>query len=223
MKTTLLLACGIASSVLYAAMNVFVAGMWPEYSSASQTVSELSAIGAPTRQIWVSLGILYGVLVTAFGYGVYRSGGARRRVRVVGVLLIAYGLLGFGWPLAPMHLRGSAPTATDAMHIVFAIVTLAFMLAAIGFGAAAFGRRFRLYSRATLAVFALFGVLTGLDGPRIAQNLPTPWIGVWERINIGAFLLWIVVLASVTLRSLRVRETDIASGLETREVARSLR
>ena len=43
------LICGIASSLLYVAMNVFVPMQWEGYSSASQTVSELSAIGAPTR------------------------------------------------------------------------------------------------------------------------------------------------------------------------------
>jgi hypothetical protein len=40
-----------------------------------------------------------------------------------------------------------------------------------------------------------------LDGPRIAADLPTPWVGVWERINVGAFLLWVVVLATALLRT----------------------
>ena len=40
----------------------------------------------------------------------------------------------------------------------------------------------------------------GLDGSRIAANLPTPWVGVWERISIGAFLLWVAVLAIARLR-----------------------
>ena len=35
---------------------------------------------------------------------------------------------------------------------------------------------------------------------RIAANPPAPWIGVWERINIGAFLLGIVVLVGALLR-----------------------
>ena len=99
-----------------------------------------------------------------------------------------------------MHLRGAEPTLTDTMHIVFAMVTVLLMLLAIGFGAAAFGRRFRLYSIATMVILVAFGALTGVDGPRIAANLPTPWLGVWERINIGAFLLWIVVLAIALLR-----------------------
>jgi hypothetical protein len=38
-----LLACGVLSSLLYVAMNVFVPMQWPGYSSAAQTVSELSA------------------------------------------------------------------------------------------------------------------------------------------------------------------------------------
>ena len=51
-----------------------------------------------------------------------------------------------------------------------------------------------------MVVLVAFGALTFLDAPRVAANLPTPWIGVWERINIGVFLLWVVVLAIVLLR-----------------------
>ena len=51
------------------------------------------------------------------------------------------------------------------------------MLLAIGFRAAAFGKRFRLYSIATFLMLLLGGVLTGLDQPRLAANLPTPWMG----------------------------------------------
>jgi hypothetical protein len=76
MVRKLLLICGILSSLLYIAMNVFVSMQWEDYSSASQTVSELSAIGAPTRPLWVLLGIAYALLVTVFGWGVWAS--ARR-------------------------------------------------------------------------------------------------------------------------------------------------
>ena len=86
-----LLVCGIVSSFLYVGMNVFVPMRWPAYSSASQTVSELSAIGAPTRSIWVPLGIAYAMLMAAFGWGVRASAGRNRRVRVVGSLLVVYG------------------------------------------------------------------------------------------------------------------------------------
>jgi hypothetical protein len=49
-------------------------------------------------------------------------------------------------------------------------------------------------------VFLVFGSLIGVEAPGIQANLPTPGIGVWERINIGAFQLWIVVFAIALLR-----------------------
>lgn len=195
-----LLACGVLSSLLYAAMLVFVPMRWPGYSSAAQSVSELSAIGAPTRSLWVPFGALYTVLVAAFGLGVLRVARGNRALRVTGTILIAYGSLGLLWP--PMHLRGIQPTLTDTLHIAFAIATVLLMLLAITFGAVALGKGFRLYSIATMVVFALFGTLTFRDAPRIAANLPTPWMGIWERVNIGAFLLWVSVLAVVLLRRL---------------------
>jgi hypothetical protein len=194
-----LLVCGIFSSLLYAAMVVLVGMQWEGYDPASQTISELSAIDASTRPLWVWLGSIYTVLVALFGCGVLASAGCSRSLRVVGWSMIAYGGIGLFWP--PMHLRGTAPTLTDTLHIVFTMATVVLMMVAIGFGASAFGKRFRLYSIATLVVLVVFGVLAGLDGPRIAADLPTPWVGVWERINVGAFLLWVVVLATALLRA----------------------
>jgi hypothetical protein len=196
-----LLVSGILSSLLYVAMNIFVAMRWDGYSSASQTVSELSAIGAPTRQLWVPLGIVYSVLMIAFGVEVRASARRNRSLRIVGGVTIAYGVVSLAWPFAPMHLRGAGFTLTDAMHITLAMVTVLLMLVALGFGAAAFETRFRLYSVATLVILVAFGALTGLESPRIAANLPTPWIGVWERINIAAYLLWVAVLAITLVRS----------------------
>ena len=219
-KKTILLFCGILSSLLYGAMNIFVSMRWEGYSSASQTVSELSAIGAPTRPLWVVLGTVYTVLVAAFGLGIWISAGRNRRLRPVGGLLIAYGVLGLVWP--PMHLRGSEPSLTDTLHIAFAIVTVLLMMFAIGFGAAAFGKQFRRYSVATLVILVGCGVLTGLDGPRIAANLPTPWVGVWERINIGVFLLWVVVVAITLLHRSSTARSRVPARTRAVETDRRL-
>jgi len=213
MMRKILLVCGVLSSLLYVAMTVFIAMQWKDYSSASQTISELSAIGAPTRSLWVLSAAFYTVLVTAFGWGVWKSAGRNRALRIVGGLIVAYGALGLVWPAAPMHLRealaAGGGTLSDTVHLVLASVTVPLMLLAIGFGATAFGKPFRLYSIASLAILAAFGALTFLDAPGIAANLPTPWIGVWERINISVFLLWVVLLA-ITL--LRIQDTAAVTG-----------
>jgi hypothetical protein len=212
------LVSGIASSLLYAAMNAFIPMLWQGYSCASQTVSELSAIGAPTRPLWVALGIVYTLLLTVCGWGVWTAARGNRPLRVTGGVMVAYGIISLGWPFASMHLRGTAFTLTDTMHIVLATVTVLLMLLMMGFGAAAFGKRFRLYSIVTMVVLVAFGALTAKEAPRVAADLATPWVGVWERINIGGYLLWVVVLA---ITALRVGEA--ADGLTAQRAANTYR
>jgi hypothetical protein len=201
MVRKVLLICGIVSSLLYVAMNIVGAMQFEGYDSTSQAVSELFAIGAPSRPVWVLLGIVYQVLVIAFGWGVWASAGRNRTLRVVGGLLLAYGVVGLAAPFFPMHMRGAGVTLTDTMHKILTMVTVLLMLTAIGFGAAALRKWFRFYSIATIVILLVFGALTGLDAPRIEANLPTPWVGVTERIDIGVFLLWVVVLAVALLRT----------------------
>jgi hypothetical protein len=197
-----LVVCGILSSLLYVGMNIFVPMQWEGYSLASQTVSELSAIDAPTRTLWVPLGIVYTLLLVAFGVGVWESAHRNQLLHVLGGLLIASGIVGLGWP--PMHqsavLEAGGATLTDTLHLVWAAVTSLFFILEIASGAAALGKRFRIYSILTIVILVMFGALTGVDAPNVGKNLPTPYIGVWERINIGAFMVWVIVLAIGLLR-----------------------
>lgn len=193
-----LLTCGILSSLLYIGMNVFVPPLFEGYSYASHTVSELSAIGAPTRRLWVALASFYILLFFAFSIGVWQLRHQNRFIQIIGVLMLIYSVVNFYWP--PMHLRGNEPTLTDVLHIVWAGATILLMLLIMGFGAFAFGKSFRFYTASTIAIHIVFGVLTSLEAPNIAVNGPTPWIGVWERINIAAFMIWIMVLSIVLLR-----------------------
>lgn len=192
-----LLICGILSSLWYVAVNLVVPLYDPGYRVFSQTVSELSAIGAPTRNLWVVLCVPFTLLEIAFGVCVFLAAGQNRSLRIAGGLLIAYGLVGAFWP--PMHTRevlaAGGATLTDTLHIVFTAVTSLLMLLAMGFGAAALEKRFRLYSIATIVVLLVFGTLTSLDAAQLQANLPTPWMGVWERINIYATMLWLLVFA----------------------------
>lgn len=206
----LCLVSGIVSSLLYVAMNVIVPLQWPGYDSAAQVVSELSAVSAPSRPLWVALGLVYTLLVMAFGWGVRAAAGEERRLRTAGALIVVYGALGLVWPFAPMHLRevlaAGGGDLRDTFHIVLGLATLVLYLAALGLAASALGTAFRVYSFATsVAVFA-FGVLTFRDSPRVGRDEPTPLIGVWERIDIGVFLLWVVVLATALLMRARTRD-----------------
>jgi hypothetical protein len=198
-----LLLCGIAASLLYGAMIWVI--QYEGYSPISHTVSELSAWGVSTRPLWMVLGTLYDALMIAFALGVWASAGGKHSLRIAGALLIVYGLLGLAWPFASMHQRqvlaAGGETLADTAHLILAMVTVGLMFAAMAFGAAAFGMWFRVYSIATIMVLLIFGALTTSNAPRVAANMPTPWAGLWERINIVVFLLWVVVRAVVLLRT----------------------
>jgi hypothetical protein len=197
-----LLVCGILSMLWYVVINVIVPIQYPGYEIASQTVSELSAIDAPTRPLWFALCTLYSLFFIAFGLGIWLSADENRKLRIVAIVILFDAVLGFFWP--PMHQReviaAGGGTLIDTLHLVWAFVHLTLMLLMIGFGAASFGKTFRIFSVAIVLIFIVFGILTTNESPGIRQNLPTPHIGTWERINIGAYMLWVIVFAAMLLK-----------------------
>jgi NADH:ubiquinone oxidoreductase subunit H len=72
------------------------------------------------------------------------------------------------------------------------------------FAARLLGKRFRYYTYASIVVILVFGIWTSFQIPQMAANEPTPWMGLKERINIYAIMLWVAVLALGLLRAQRV-------------------
>jgi hypothetical protein len=206
MKRKFLLGCGAAAALLYAGMDVLAALRYDGYSYTGQTISELSAVDAPTRSLWIPLGVVYSGLTVACGVGIWAAAGRKRNLRIVAGFVTGMAVLGLvAWPFAPMHQRevlaAGDGTLADTMHIALgAADSLLFMLS-IAFGATAFGNRFRRYSIATFVLVFACGALTGLEGPKVADNQSTPWIGVTERIVVFGSMLWIAVLAAGLLRA----------------------
>jgi hypothetical protein len=207
MVRKVLLVCGILSSVLYVGATILGAMQWKSYDWTTRSVSELFALDAPSRPIVATAFLATGFLMIAFGVGVWMSAGHKRSLRILGGLLVGYAVVGLPGPLFfSMHTmvrgggaQGMAPS--DVLHIILTAVLVLLILLSIGFGATAFGTPFRLYSIGTLLIVLVFGALAGLQSGNMATNLPTPWMGVEERLNIFGYMLWVVVLAVGLLRA----------------------
>jgi hypothetical protein len=124
---------------------------------------------------------------------------------VTGALVVAHGVVALLWLVFPMTSRaeiapGAPAAANDVGHLALTAATLAFVLAQFGFSAAAFGGRFRLYAMVSGLTVVVFGALTGVQAVRLAAGEPTPWMGLFERISIGSWLLWMAVLALLLMR-----------------------
>ena len=100
-------------------IDVLAAMRYGDYHSyTSRAISELYAIGAPTKQFVDPFFIIYSVLLMAFGVGVRTSPGPKLALQRVSSLLIGVAAAGLVTALFfPMQLRGTGDVC-DAAHRV---------------------------------------------------------------------------------------------------------
>lgn len=199
-----LLACGIAYAVLYPVANDVVAAvMYDGYDRISQAVSELSAVGTPSKPFLTAVGPVFTLLQIAFGVGIWKSAFGKRSIRIAGALMVAHGVMSFLWFFAPMSQReviaAGGATPADTMHLVLSAGTGLFVVAYVTAFAVANGWAFRLYSLVTLATALVFGMLSA-QVDKVEAGDATPYMGLLERIGIGAWLLWMALVAVILLR-----------------------
>lgn len=200
MARKFLLGCGILSSVVYLGADILGSLNWPGYSVANQTVSELAAIGSPSRELVMWLFTAYNVLLIAFASGAALSAADNSDVHRAANAIGMIGWLGIVAAFFPIHMRGYAWTINETMHSVLTAVTVLFIISAIVFGGRTADVRFRAYSITTIALTLGFGAWSGWIGRGLVSDLETPWIGVAERVCIYSYLAWIAVFAVILLR-----------------------
>jgi hypothetical protein len=208
MVDRVLVGCGIVYAASYILANdVVAAGSYGGYRRWDQAVSELSAKGAAPRPFLVAMLPVWTALMVAFGVGIWRSARDRGALRVTGGLMVAHGVVAMGWLWFPMTARADMAVAgtgsNDTGHLVMTGLTGLFVVAELVSAAVAFGWWFRLYSMLTIVVIMGAGVLTSARSPDLQDGKPTPWMGLYERISIGGWLLWMTVLAVILLDELR--------------------
>jgi hypothetical protein len=211
-----LLACGILYAVLYPIVNdVVAAALYDGYSRMSQAVSELSATGAPSRQFLMVVSPIFTLLLIGFGVGVWQSAHGKRSIRVAGALVVAHGAMSVLWIFAPMSQReviaAGGATSADDMHLILVAGTGLFVAAYVAIFAIGLGWFFRVYSLLTLATAFVFGRLSA-QVDQVEAGDPTPYMGLLERIGIGAWLLWLAVAAVVLLRRNRAPNAALAQS-----------
>ena len=199
-----LLACGVLVAAVQIIGDIVAAAKYPGYSYIDQSVSELSAIGAPTRPITAAVGLAFEALVLAFAVGVWLAAEGRG-VKIASVILGVFAVNAIVWGFFPMQQRGSQMAATDVAHIAGAIVQVLTIVLFIAFGSGADGRWFRVFSIVLIVAILGAGALAGTQAGKIAAGGPTQWLGLIERISFYGPSVWILVLALELLRQQRER------------------
>lgn len=199
MTRQLVLVCGVLSSATYLAADLLGALGWSGYSYRDQTISELAAIGSPSRAVTLTLFTAYNLLLGLMSIGLIVT--PRRRLRAAGWCLAGIAALGIVAAFAPIHVRGYPWGVNETVHSILTAITVLLIVVAMVVAAGAFGGTFETYSRITLVTTIASGAASGWIGRGLASDLPTPWIGITERVSVFSFLLWVVVLATLVSRS----------------------
>jgi hypothetical protein len=204
-----LLVASIASVIVYGLGDVASGLLYDGYSYKDQWISELTAFGSPVRRVMVTAILAHGVLLLAFGVGIWRAAD-RRTLRWIGALLMLAGMIGFPThTVFPMSSRWMTAGFNDTMHALLSLTFSLIVITAVALSAVAFKGWFRLCSIVTIPVLVGFGAASSVAIEGIARN-STPWAGAFERVNAYAYFAWLILLAvAVTRRAMGRRHSDV--------------
>ena len=199
MKLSRLGICGIISLLSYAA-SVFISPLaYPGYNWMSMAVSELSAVGAPSRDLAGQLSSLFGPcgIVCIMAVCVAAANFESKKLRV-GIYLFAAmeWVCNVGYQLFPWCADANGFSLQNTMHIVVtvAVVVLSIVsLLVIAVGA----RKGEQRSIGVWAVICFVAMMAGAIGTNI---LPKGIFGIAERFSTFSVVVFNAVLGYYLFR-----------------------
>jgi hypothetical protein len=201
------LTSGFLSAVFYIITDILASSLYGGYSIIDQNYSELLATGAPTRPAMLVASVVYNLLVFAFALGVWNSAARGITSKITGVMMAVYAVLSMITPsIFQMDMRGAEITPMGSLHPVMTAVMSLFILLSMGFGAFLLSKRFRLYSFITIILLLVFGFITGMQAPKLTAGQATSYMGLTERINIYATMIWFAILSIALLQNNKMNQ-----------------
>ena len=211
MLQKILLSCGILAALLYLGTDWLAGRLLKGYSFAAQSISELSAAGSPTRALVVSLTLVAGVFMIAFGVGVWQAAGQAPLPRIVGGLVIGNVAAGLVATLFFPTRFGERPIF-GSVGVIFMFLSVVFFVLAMVLGAVAYSGWFRIFSIAIPVTYVLLALLRFATDTTSSAGEAVSLVGAQERTMSYSFLLWVMALA-IYLLLLSSRGVDSASGI----------
>jgi hypothetical protein len=197
MLRKILVLCGIAAPVLYIVTAIVGAALRPnDYSHIVNAISELLSNGAPNKAVLDVVFNIYNALLLAFAIGAYSVTKNMPRLTQISMgILIGIQVLSFSWGFFPMDPLGAEVTFAGTMHNVLGgVVALATIIMPLLMGLGV--RRLDDFSRYASYSFISSAIIfvSGLTGVILAGQ-GVQLFGLFERITIGSYEVWIFVTA----------------------------
>jgi len=176
---------GIVGPVAFVAAWVGCGLATDGYSGVSDAISELAAVGAPTRWVMTAGFVVFGVAVPVYAARAVRASLPGR----AWIALVVTGLATLGVAAVPLG-RGA-----DGVHGAFASLGYVSLALAPALGAV----ELRRHGRGAAATWSLLAAAGA--GACLLATLPGPAHGLFQRLGLAFGDAWIVATAVVLLRS----------------------
>lgn len=192
------LACGLVVPSLALATDVLASARDRAYRPITQSISELTAIGAPTRPLATALDLVRDVSLAAFAAGVSRSASDERALRASGRLMLANAAIdALATTFIPRDYTQPTWGPRNAANTLVMATGVACSIGAMGAGAAARPGWFRVLSAGIPASYA---GLTLLALALTTLRTTPAATGAQERTMAYAYQLWVAALAITLMR-----------------------
>ena len=198
-----LLTCGILAALIFALADILAGLLTKGYRFDSQSASELSASGAPTRPLVIPLNLAANLLLMAFAIGVWLSAHENWAMRLMAVFIAINALFSIlGFAFFPLHPAEPANSQANRLNTISMAVSMFAFVLAIVFGAVANHNWFRTFSLGIILLYVV-GTVVGLRlrGSPAQDGNTVSRVGVQERTMIYSWLLWLILQAIVLLRA----------------------
>lgn len=197
-----LLLCGILSAILRVATDIIAGKLWAEYNFASRSISDLTAVGSPTRSFVLPFEIISLVLSVLFAIGTWTLAKDNSLLRITAAMIFGSGVFSLIGTLFPVQLSQSLTTSANKTNTIIIGMSVLLLVLAMGFGTAAYKDWFRIFSIKLFFAFlvediwATRGIKFSPGGER------GPLVGVQERTMLWGYLLWVAIPALKLLRAI---------------------
>ena len=201
MKLAVISLFGIVAPLFYVIPTIVGGLLRPGYSHLSNSVSDLLASGAPNRIYLMIPFTVYPIFLSVFGFGLFavlrsKPSPLNSQTGLIGFILIgaSMGILGIlTMTIFPQDPHGAPMTTPGLMHLILvgiqaisamaAILLIGFWFKSNGFSG------YFIYSIISFVVLLITGIISIIGVTQGSQ-----FIGLFERLNVGAIIQWLIVI-----------------------------
>ena len=200
---------GIIGPIVFLLNDILGNILTQGYSPIIHAVSELTQAGSENSFLLSSLFLIAagGIIIFGIGLSMHYKIGRSKLMFLGGIFLILLGIFSaLAGTIFPMDPFGEVATFKGEMHknltlVNIMLIVLAILFIGIGIYKEIHWKSFTIYSIITVLTMVSCGGLTGI---LMMNNIEM--LGLFERITIYAYQLWIFILAFLLIKEIQIEE-----------------